>query len=160
VKLKPCLAEKKFLVQLVSAIVFFLAKRFCYCQKLTFSFPKFFFVRSHDFRIVFFVRSHDFRIDCRGGKCSGAGLPDFSFNNIPKQEKICQISTKYAKWSKNMLNDYKMDQLAIKYIYVPTSSITYNTLQNLLELGYWFETMPSGNPVQELRICGVTLLLD
>jgi hypothetical protein len=32
---------------------------------------------------------------------SCAGLPDFSWYNIPKRVKIYQITTKYTKWLQN-----------------------------------------------------------
>jgi hypothetical protein len=36
------------------------------------------------------------------------GLPDFSWDNIPKEEKIQQTSTKYTKFPQNTPNDRLM----------------------------------------------------
>jgi hypothetical protein len=50
-----------------------------------------------------------------------AGLPDFSLNNIPKREKIYQITikiyqiaTKYKKLPQNIPNGQKIYQMAVK----------------------------------------------
>jgi hypothetical protein len=37
-------------------------------------------------------------------------LPDFSWYNIPKWGKICQMITKYTKWPKKWPNGHKLDQ--------------------------------------------------
>jgi hypothetical protein len=58
---------------------------------------------------------------------TGAGLPDFSWYNIPKRGKIYQITIKYTKWPQNIPNCRKVDPMAIKY-----SNIFHcKTLQNL-----------------------------
>jgi hypothetical protein len=44
-----------------------------------------------------------------------AGLPDFSWYNIPKREKMYQTATKYTKWPQNIQNDIIMFVTAIKY---------------------------------------------
>jgi hypothetical protein len=56
-----------------------------------------------------------------------SGLPDFSWYNIPKWEKIYQMTTKYTQWPQNILNCRKIDQMAIKY----TNFFHCKTLQNL-----------------------------
>jgi hypothetical protein len=45
-----------------------------------------------------------------------SGLPDFSWNNKPKREKIYQVTLKYIHQNANKIpNGCKMDQMAIKY---------------------------------------------
>jgi hypothetical protein len=61
-----------------------------------------------------------------------AGLPDFSWYNIPKRGKIYQMTTKYTKWPKNVSNGRNIDQMDIKY----TNIFHYKTLQNLPKLGF------------------------
>jgi hypothetical protein len=46
-------------------------------------------------------------------KWSWSGLPDFSWCNIPKRDKIYQITTEYSRWLQNMTNRRKIDQMAI-----------------------------------------------
>jgi hypothetical protein len=68
------------------------------------------------------------------------GLPDFSWYNMPKRKKIYQITMKYTKWSQNIPNGRKIDQMSITY-----SNIFHcKTIQNFTQI--WFENMPSGNP--------------
>jgi hypothetical protein len=62
-----------------------------------------------------------------------AGLPDFSWHNIPKWEK-------YTKWPQNRPNGLKIDQMAIKY----ANNFHCKTLQNLPKSG--FLVRKSGNP--------------
>jgi protoporphyrinogen oxidase len=45
---------------------------------------------------------------------STSGLPDFSWYNIPKWEKIYQITIKYTKWTQYTPNGSKIDQMAVK----------------------------------------------
>jgi hypothetical protein len=79
------------------------------------------------------------------GKDSGAGLPDFPLFDIPKRRKKYQIATKvtngltiyqmaviYAKWPIN-----------IPFFFFPRHSKIYPNLD------FWFENIPSGNPVLE-----------
>jgi hypothetical protein len=42
------------------------------------------------------------------------GLPDFSPYKIPKRGKLYQMTTKYTKWSQNISNNSKIDQMVIK----------------------------------------------
>jgi hypothetical protein len=42
-----------------------------------------------------------------------AGLPDFSWLNIPKREKMYQITIKYTQWLQNKPNGRKIDQMAM-----------------------------------------------
>jgi hypothetical protein len=45
-----------------------------------------------------------------------AGLPDFSWYNLPKREKIFQkVYTKYTKWPQNLANGHTIYQTAVKY---------------------------------------------
>jgi hypothetical protein len=44
----------------------------------------------------------------------GAGLPDFSWYNIPKRGKTYQITIKYSKWPQNILTGSKIEQMAVK----------------------------------------------
>jgi protoporphyrinogen oxidase len=46
---------------------------------------------------------------------SAPGLPDFYWYNIPKREKMYQITIKYTKWSQNIPKGRKIDLMAIKY---------------------------------------------
>jgi hypothetical protein len=39
------------------------------------------------------------------GPVMGAGLPDYSWFNIPKGENIFHMTTKYTKWPYNTSND-------------------------------------------------------
>jgi hypothetical protein len=82
------------------------------------------------------------------------GLPDFSWFNIPKREKIYQITakntqmgTKYTKWPQNIPNGGTVDPMAKN---IPTSSIARpsNIHPNW---DFWSENMPSGNPADELK---------
>jgi hypothetical protein len=61
-----------------------------------------------------------------------AGLPDFSWYNIPKRGKIYQITTKYNKWLLNLPIGGEINQIAIKY----TNIFQYKILQNLLKMGF------------------------
>jgi hypothetical protein len=60
------------------------------------------------------------------------GLPDFSCYNIPKWERIYQITRKYTKWPENMANGRKIYQMDIKY----TNIFYSKTLQNLPKFGF------------------------
>jgi hypothetical protein len=65
-----------------------------------------------------------------------SGLPDFSYDSIPKWGEIYQITIKYTKWpqtiSNNLPNGRKMDQMAIKF-----TNISPKPSQNLPKLGFW-----------------------
>jgi hypothetical protein len=54
-----------------------------------------------------FLQSRQQELPLKKGVTS-AGLPDFSWYNIPKREK-------YTKWLQNIPNGYKIYQMAIKY---------------------------------------------
>jgi hypothetical protein len=41
---------------------------------------------------------------------SQSGLPDFSWYNIPKWEKLQQVTFKYTKWPQNIPNGHKIYQ--------------------------------------------------
>jgi hypothetical protein len=73
-----------------------------------------------------------------------SGLPDFSWDMTPKQEK-------------NVPNEHKMHQIVIKYLKppynIPNGQYTYICI-NIFQLGpskiypnwdFWFENKPSGN---------------
>jgi hypothetical protein len=66
----------------------------------------------------------------------------FYWNNIPKREKIYQVTIKYTKWSQNIPSGRKIDQIAIKYtnIFLATPSKIYPNWD------FWLENMPPGNP--------------
>jgi hypothetical protein len=53
------------------------------------------------------------------------------------------MTTKYTKWSQNIPNGSKMDQLAIKF----TNICHCKTLKIYPNWDFWFENIPSGNPV-------------
>jgi hypothetical protein len=77
---------------------------------------------------------------------SSPGLPDLSWCNIPKREKIHHITIKYTKWPLNIPNGRKIDQMTIKSSIARYSKIYSNW-------DFWFGNMPSGNPdlhVQDL----------
>jgi hypothetical protein len=81
----------------------------------------------------------------------GAGLPGFSWYNIPNNYKIYQIATKYTKLPQNIPNCNKIYQIAIKW-----TKWTYNMATSLIarpskifpNRDFWFENMISGNPGQ------------
>jgi hypothetical protein len=60
-----------------------------------------------------------------------AGLPDFSYYNIPKREKYTIVAQKYTKRPYNIPNGSKIDQMDIKF----TNIFLYKTLRNLPKLG-------------------------
>jgi hypothetical protein len=68
-----------------------------------------FFSSSH-----FFLQKHSF--------WSEAGVPDFSWYNIPNDHKIYQMTIKFTKFPQTIQNCGKIDKTAITYM--PTSSIT------------------------------------
>jgi hypothetical protein len=47
--------------------------------------------------------------------CCWAGLPDFSWNIIPKPEKMYRMNSKCTKWPLNIPNVFTVFQMAIKY---------------------------------------------
>jgi hypothetical protein len=61
------------------------------------------------------------------GSDQGAGLPDFSWRNIPKQEKIYQKELKIFQMITEYANAHKMNQMAIIYtnIFIPRPSKIY-----------------------------------
>jgi hypothetical protein len=63
---------------------------------------------------------------------STAGLPDFSWFNIPKWEKIYQMTIQYTRWPQNIPDCRKIDQVSIKF----TSIFHYKTLQNSPKFGF------------------------
>jgi hypothetical protein len=69
-------------------------------------------------------------------------LPDFSWYNKPKREKIYQIT---MKWPQNIPNSRKIDQMAICIIHITTSSIARPS-KIYPNRDFWFENVPSGNP--------------
>jgi hypothetical protein len=60
--------------------------------------------------------------------------------------KIFQITIKFTKLPQNIPNGRKIDQLVITYTYIPTSSIAVLS-QIYPHWDFWFQNMPSGNPV-------------
>jgi protoporphyrinogen oxidase len=52
--------------------------------------------------------------DMIAGPVQTAGLPDFSWYNIPKREKIYQITIRYSKMDKNIPEGHKIYQIAVK----------------------------------------------
>jgi hypothetical protein len=56
-----------------------------------------------------------------------AGLPDFSWCNIPKREKYTKLTLKCTKWPQYIPNGRKIDQMAIKY----TNIFRCKSLKNL-----------------------------
>jgi hypothetical protein len=57
------------------------------------------------------------------------------------------MATKYTKRGKNIPNNHKVYQMAIKYANI----FHRNTLQNLPYWDFWFENMPSGKPVSKSK---------
>jgi hypothetical protein len=72
-----------------------------------------------------------------------AGLPDFSRYDIPKREKIFQLTIKYSQWPQNIPNGSEIEQVDIK----GTNIIHCKTLEFYPNWIFLFENMPSGNPV-------------
>jgi hypothetical protein len=71
-----------------------------------------------------------------------AGLPDFSWYNIPKRGKIHQMTTYNTKWPKIYLMVGKLTKLPQN---IPTSSIVRPS-KIYPNWNFWFENIPSGNP--------------
>jgi hypothetical protein len=61
-----------------------------------------------------------------------SGLPDFSWHNVPKWEKIYRNTTKYTKWSKN-IPKWSYNKPNIQKIY---NTVHFKTLQYLPKLGF------------------------
>jgi hypothetical protein len=70
------------------------------------------------------------------------GLPDFFGPNIPKREKISQMTINYTRRPYIRPNGRDIFQMAIKYNNIFHSK----ALQKLPKLGFLFENKPSGNP--------------
>jgi hypothetical protein len=62
------------------------------------------------------------------------GCQIFLAKNIPKREKVYQITRKCTKWPSNRKNDCKIYQVDIKF----TNIFRYKTLQNLPKFGFLF----------------------
>jgi hypothetical protein len=78
---------------------------------------------------------------------SQAGLPDFSWHNIPKQGKIYQVTT-------TLQNGQRIFQMAVKYSKWPYNIPTFPILRPSKicpNLDFWFENIPFGNPGLKLR---------
>jgi hypothetical protein len=73
-------------------------------------------------------------------------LPDFSWSKIPKRGKYTKLPQN-KQMAKNISNGRKIYQMVIK----DTDIFHSNALQNLPQLGFWFESKPSGNPGQSRR---------
>jgi protoporphyrinogen oxidase len=69
-------------------------------------------------------------------RATRSGLPDCSWYNIPKREKIYQIATKYTKWPQNRPNGRKT------YQYLPLQV----PLENPKIRFFGLKKMASGNP--------------
>jgi hypothetical protein len=72
----------------------------------------------------------------------GLWLPDFSFYNTPKRDKIYQMAIKYTNWLLNIPIGCKMYQMAVKDANIFHSKV----LQYMLKLKFLVENIPSGNP--------------
>jgi hypothetical protein len=70
------------------------------------------------------------------------GLPDFSWFNVPKLEKMDKITVQYIKFPQIVPTSRKTEQIAIKY----TNIFHCKTPQNLPKLGFLVLKIPSGNP--------------
>jgi hypothetical protein len=68
------------------------------------------------------------------GSAHSTGLPNFSWNNIPKRGKIYQMTTKLP----NAHNVYQMGQES-------------QVLQNTPKFGFWYVKKPSGNPAVQYK---------
>jgi hypothetical protein len=87
---------------------------------------------------------------------SKSGLPDFYPRNIPKREIYTKMTTKYTKWPYNIRNGCKMDQMAIN---LPTYFIARHS-KIYPNWDFWFESIPSGNPAQNLDPTLTFLLIN
>jgi hypothetical protein len=71
-----------------------------------------------------------------------AGLPDFSWHNIPKRGKIYLITT-------TLPNGHKILQMAVKYPEWPWNIPAFSIIRPSKiypNWYFWFENKPSGNP--------------
>jgi hypothetical protein len=46
---------------------------------------------------------------------SGPGLPDFSWDNLPKRKEIYQVTTKFTEWLQNLPNEQAIYQMTTNY---------------------------------------------
>jgi hypothetical protein len=79
---------------------------------------------------------------------SGAGLPDFSWRNIPKRGEIYQITT-------TLPNGHRIYQRNVKYSKWPWNIPAFSMLRpsKIYPSWYfWFENKPSGNPGREITL--------
>jgi hypothetical protein len=77
--------------------------------------------------------------------CSQSSVARFLLVPRTKTGKIFQMTIKYIKWSQNIPNGRKIDKIAIKRI---------NIFNFYPKRDFWFENIPSGNPVTEtISIC-------
>jgi hypothetical protein len=86
---------------------------------------------------------------------SKAGLPDFSWHNIPKWGKIYQIATKLPK-------GHKIYQMAVVYSKSPLNTPTFSIQRpsNIYpNWDFWFENIPSGNPDRRYATHGVPVYM-
>jgi hypothetical protein len=71
-----------------------------------------------------------------------AGLPDFSWCNIPKRGKIYQMTIKYSVWPQNIQNDRKINKMAVKQPFPLQGPPKYSQIGIFgMKIG-----IPSGNP--------------
>jgi hypothetical protein len=86
-------------------------------------------------------------------------LPDFSWYNIPKREKIYQMTAKHPKRLQNIPNGlknipkhyktYQMDQKINKWSHNLPISPVARLSKNYPNWEFWFENKPSGNPARQ-----------
>jgi hypothetical protein len=75
---------------------------------------------------------------------SGPGMPDFSWEVIPKPEKMYQMNTKVP-------NGHKISQMSVNYSKWQLNISTFSKLGSskiYQNWDFWLEKNPSGTPVQ------------
>jgi hypothetical protein len=78
-------------------------------------------------------------------KCTSSGLPDFSWFNVPKFLKMCQIVIVPIY---HMAIKYTNDQMVIIF----TNNFHFKALQNIPKLGLCDASLASGNPAHHPAI--------
>jgi hypothetical protein len=74
--------------------------------------------------------------------CLLSRLPDYSWYNIPKREKLYQMTAKNAKWPQNIPKGSKTFRMTIKH----TSILKPRPSKKYPKWNFWYQNVPSGNP--------------
>jgi hypothetical protein len=102
------------------------------------------FMAAKTFLSDYFVAYLIFKLVAASAYCATyqAGLPDFSWSKHTKTGKIYQMTTNYTNLPCIIPNGRKIFQIFIKY-----NNILHSKASKIyLNLGFWFENKPSGNP--------------